>query len=288
MRCTKCGRFCKVKISEDDEKIQVYSDCSYCGIINIEKKEVEKVTEETIDYVKMFLASDYVKMFLAAFTVILIGTSAFLYLKVNEGNNTIAYANSIIEDIQHNYLQLNNSYFDLEGNYLSLLNTSASLEDYYSELQGMYSTLRNEYDNLEDMYSVLVLEKAELQDDYSELEGIKDSIQDELDDLLSFSKTIYLERDASYELPAGGNRTLAYNITYAGYIEVVFNSSTDIYFWVGSSVSENGYYARYPSYSNTAYNGTFTIPVCANVYLFIVNTNIDVGTSVTLTIEYIY
>jgi len=279
MKCPKCGRFSKLRISEEEGKVKIYSDCSFCGMVNIEEKDIEKIIGKETDYVKMFLA---------IFTVILIGTSAFLYLKVNEGNNTIAYANSIIENIQHNYLQLNNSYFDLEGNYLSLLNTSASLEDYYSELQGMYSTLRNEYDNLEDMYSVLVLEKAELQDDYSELEGIKDSIQGELDDLLSFSKTTYLERDASYELPAGGNMTISYNITYAGYIEIEFNSSTDIYFWVGSSVSENGYYARYPSYSNTAYNGTFTIPVCANVYLFIVNTNIDVGTSVTLTIEYIY
>ena len=188
----------------------------------------------------------------------------------------------------HNYQQLNNNYFDLAGNYNSLLNTSESLEKYYSELQEMYSTLRDEYDNLGDMYSVLVLEKAELQDDYSELEGVKDYIQGELDDILSFSKATYLERNASYELPAGENMTLSYNITFAGYVEVEFNSSTDIYFWVGSSVSENGYYARYPSFPNTAFNGTFTIPVCVNVYLFIVNTNVDVGTSVTLTIEYTY
>ena len=298
MRCPNCGRFCKVKISEDDEKIQVYADCSHCGIIDLEKKEVDKVAEErkevgevaeeTTDYVKMLLGGDNVKMFLAVFTVILICTSAFLYLKVNEGNNTIAYANSIIEEMGYGYQQLNNSYYDLEGNYLLLLNTSSSLEDYYSELQGMYSTLRDEYDNLEDMYSVLALEKAELQDDYSELKGIKDSIQGELDDILSFVKATYLEQNVSYELPAGGNMTLSYNITYAGYIEVEFNSTTDIYFWVGSSVSENGYYARYPSFSNTAYNGTITIPVCAHVYLFIVNANVDAGAIVTLTIEYIY
>ena len=279
MRCPRCGRFSKVKISEDEERIQIYTDCSYCGIVELEKKEAEKVAEETTDYVKMSLA---------VFAVVLIGASAFLYLKVNEGNDNIAYANSIIEEMGHSYRQLNSSYFDLEGSYLELLNTSASLEDYYSELQGMYSTLRGEYDNLEDMYSTLVLEKAELQDAYSALESIRDSIQGELDDILSFSKTTFLERDASYELPAGGNTTLTYDITYAGYIEVEFDSSTDIYLWVGSSVSENGYYARYPSFPNTAYNGTFTIPVCADVYLFIVNTDIDSGTSVTLTIEYVY
>ena len=272
MRCPNCGRFCKVKISEDDEKIQIYADCSYCGIIDLEIKEVDKVTEETTDYVKMLLG---------AFTVILIVTSAFLYLKVNEGNNT-ARAMGI------SYQQLNSSYFDLEGNYLSLLNTSECLDDYYSELQGMYSTLRDEYDNFEDMYSVLALEKAKLQDDYFELEDIKDSIQGELDDILSFSKATYLERNASYELLAGENMTLSYNITYAGYIEVEFNSSTEIYFWVGSSVSENGYYARYPAFPQTAYNGRFTVPVCFNVYLFIVNTNTDSGTNVTLTIEYTY
>ena len=279
MRCPKCGRFCKVKISEDDERLQIYADCSFCGIVDLEREDVGKVVEETTDYVKMFLA---------AFAVVLIGTSAFLYMRVSEGNDTIAYANSIIEEIQYNYLQLNVSYFDLEGNYLSLLNISESLEVYYSELQGMYSTLRDEYDNLEDMYSVLVLEKAELQEDYSELEGIKDSIQGELDDILSFSKATYLERDASYDLSAGENMTLSYDVTYAGYVVVEFDSLTDIYFWVGSSVSVDGYYARYPSFPNTAFNGTFTVPVCADVYLFIVNTDVDVDTSVTLTVEYVY
>ena len=279
MRCPKCGRFCKVKISEDDERLQIYADCSFCGIVDLEREDVGKVVEETTDYVKMFLA---------AFAVVLIGTSAFLYMRVSEGNDTIAYANSIIEEIQNHYLQLNVSYFDLEGNYLSLLNMSESLEVYYSELQGMYSTLRDEYDNLEDMYSVLVLEKAELQEDYSELEGIKDSIQGELDDILSFSKATYLERDASYDLSAGENMTLSYDVTYAGYVVVEFDSLTDIYFWVGSSVSGDGYYARYPSFPNTAFNGTFTVPVCADVYLFIVNTDVDVDTSVTLTVEYVY
>lgn len=268
MKCPNWGRFSKVKISDDD-KINIYSDCSYCGLINIVRNDIEKVTEKETDYLKIALA---------AFSIILLVTSVFLYIKLDEGNSNNAYDRSIIEE---GYIQLNNSYYSLRENYLILLNTSSSLEDYYIELQEMYSTFRSEYSDLEDLYLMLAQEKADLVDD-------KNSIQRELDDMLSFSKRFVLESDASYAVPAGRNMTLSYDITYAGFIEVNFTSFTDIYIWVGSSISENGYYARYPAFPQTAYNGTFTVPVCFDVYLFIVNTSTDSGTNVTLTIEYTY
>ena len=290
MKCPKCGRFSKVRISEEKGKVIIYSDCSFCGMINIERKDIEKVIEEETDYVKMFKEADFVKMLketdhvrilFAVFSTILLVTSAVLYVRVEEGNTNIAYARLIIEEIEDRY-------YALEDDYLLLLNTSSSLEDYYAELQEMYSTLRSEYSDLEDLHSSLAQEKADLQDDYLDLIDDKNSIQKELDDILSFSKMIILERNATYELPAGGNMTLPYNISYAGYIEVNFTSSTDIYIWVGSSISENGYYARYPAFPHTAFNGTFSVPVCVNLYLFIVNTNIGLGTNVTLTMEYTY
>ena len=290
MKCPKCGRFSKVRISEEKGKVKIYSDCSFCGIINIERKDIEKVTKKETDYMKMFKEADFMKIlketdhvriFFAVLSTILLVTSAVFYIRVEEGKTNFAYSLSIINEITGGYFQLNNSYYALEDDYLLLLNTSSSLEDYYAELQEMYSTLRSEYSDLEDLHSSLAQEKADLLDD-------KNSIQKELDDILSFSKMIILESNVTYELPAGGSMTLPYNISYAGYIEVNFTSSTDIYIWVGSSISENGYYARYPAFPHTAYNGTFTVPVSVNLYLFIVNTNIGLGTNVTLTIEYTY
>lgn len=281
MKCPKCGRFSKVRISEEKGKVIIYSDCSFCGMINIERKDIEKVIEKDVDYMKMLKEADHVRIFFAVISTILLVTSAVLYIRVEEGNTNIAYARSIIEDIEDRY-------FALEDDYLLLMNASSSLEDYYAELQEMYSTLRSEYSDLEDLHSSLTQEKADLQDDYFDLIDDKNSIQKELDDILSFSKMIILESNVTYELPAGGNMTLPYNISYAGYIEVNFTSSTDIYIWVGSSISENGYYARYPAFPHTAYYGSFTVPVSVNLYLFIVNTNIGLGTNVTLTIEYTY
>jgi len=197
-----------VKISEDDEKIHVYADCSYCGIINLERKEVDKVTEETkdyvkrlftsdyvkrlftSDYVKRFLASDYVKIFLIIFVVVFGGASAFLYYQVGEKNLEIE---AILAVAHENYSNLNESYRSLERNYLSLLNTSAALEGYYSDLQDMYSSMRSEYSILEDSYSNLTREKAVLLGDYFALVDERDGLEEELEGLLTFSEETVLD-----------------------------------------------------------------------------------------------
>ena len=138
----------------------------------------------------------------------------------------------------------------------------------------MYSTLRSEYSDLESRYSTL-------QQDYTALRG-------ELDDVMNLGKSIVLEDNRTLELSAGGNTTLSYDTFYAGYIEVNFTSSTDVYIWVGSSVTEDEYYARFPSYPDTASSGAFRIPVCATVYIYIMNTSEELDALVNLTIKYVY
>lgn len=284
MKCPKCGRFSKRKESDEDGVIRVYSECAVCGIIKVENlNETNAVKESTGSgsiMLTMFSRIDYVKFFLAVLTLALLYSSTFFYFQLMQKNN-------LISRTEESYQALLSSYYTLEENYLTLLNTTEDFEKYYNELQEMYTTVRNEYSNLEDMYSLLAQEKSQLQNQYSALHANFVSVQKELDDILSFSKDSYLERNASYEIHAGKNRTLLYNISYAGFIDVNFTSSTEIYFWVGSSVA-NGYYARYPSFPYTSYNGTFTIPVSHDVYLFVVNSNENENTNITLSIKYTY
>jgi hypothetical protein len=273
-----------VKISEDGGKIDIYSDCPACGEIKVDGEIFAERIEGESFAERIEEKYDYVKIFLIIFMIILGGMSAFLYNRVGEKNLEI---DAILAIAQENYSNLNESYRSLESDYLSLLNTSAALEGYYSDLQDMFSSIRGEYSILEDSYSNLTQENADLLGDYFALLGDKEDLERELDELLTFSKDAVLD-NMTVEILAGGNVTLIYDIEYAGYVEVNFSSSVDILFWVGGSGTEGTYYARYPDYPNTAFNGTFTIPVIETAYLYIGNPNDELAATVSFTVRYIY
>ena len=113
-------------------------------------------------------------------------------------------------------------------------------------------------------------------------------VQKELDDTLSFSKSTVIANNSSYVIPPGGNMTISYDIIYAGYIEVNFTSTTDIFLWIGSPVSKDAYYFRFPAFPHTAFNGTFIVPVSNAVFLFIENTDVEASGVVIITIKYTY
>jgi hypothetical protein len=152
----------------------------------------------------------------------------------------------------------------------------------------MYQDMRQEYSDLLGLQSGIIQENAELKDQISQLNLEKDVIQKELDDLLSFSKSTIIVNNSSHVLPPGGNTTLTYDIVYAGYIEVNFTSTTDIFLWIGSPVSEDAYYFRYPSFPHTAFKGAFIVPVSHAVFLFIENADVELSSEVNITIKYTY
>ena len=273
-----------MKISEDGGKIDIYSDCPACGEIKVEGETfAERIEGETVAE-RIEEKTDYMKIILITFMILFGGASAFLYYQVGEKNLEI---DAILAIAQDNYSHLNESYRSLESNYLSLLNTSASLEGYYSDLQDMYSSIRSEYSILEDSYSNLTQDNAILLGDYFALLDENEDLEKELDELLTFSKDMVLD-NMTVEILPGRNVTLIYDIEYAGYVEVNFSSSVDILFWVGGSGIEGTYYARYPDYPNTAFNGTFTIPVIETAYLYIGNPNDELAATVSFTVRYIY
>jgi len=254
MRCPRCGRFSKeVKVLDESGRLVVYSDCVNCGRVSLD----EKAIPEWPEFEKKI---DFVKVFLALFLVVSVGITGFLYYRMTQYE-------LVIEDFQVKYL-------DLLNNYQSLLNTSSSLELFYDELQEMYSVLRGEFSVLEGMYSDLLREKV--------------ALQREFDEIMSFNRSVLLEYNRTLDLSAGGNVTLSYETIFAGYIEVNFTSLVEIFFWVGSSVTENNYYARYPPFPETASNGTIRVPAYGELYIFIKNPSEDVSAIVILTVKYVY
>jgi RNase P subunit RPR2 len=268
LRCPNCGRYSKVHIKKRRGGEEIVSVCSYCGEINLySEKSVEKTGRPF----------DYLKIILIITTIVFAGVSTFLYYRSRA------------------LVSLDVQYTELTDDYSILLNISDTLREYYdntrtnySELQIMYQDLRQEYSDLLSLHSGSIQENTELMDQISQLNLEKDIIQKELDDMLSFSKSTIIENNSSYVILPGGNTTLTYNIVYAGYIEVNFTSTTDIFLWIGSPVSEDTYYFRFPAFPHTVFNGTFIVPVSNAVFLFMENTNVELSGEVIISIKYIY
>lgn len=203
---------------------------------------------------------DLVKIFLIVLVAVLAVTSGLFYYQ-------IAQWELALEEFEE-------SYSSLRSDYENLYNSYSNIEIYYNELQDMYSSLSEEYMDLQNRYT-------DLQNKYTDL-------QNEYDEILYFEKRLILEKEKTLNLAGGENTTLLYDTFFAGYIEVYFNASVDIFFWVGSSLIEDIYYARYPQFPNTATNGTFIIPVCSKVCLYIKNPNELMNATITLTITYVY
>lgn len=258
MRCPKCGRFSKViKVYENEKDEVIYSDCKYCGRVLIDDtiNERDSGANKTKEYV--------MGIFIIVFFVVSAGLSGYLYFKINSNR-------LVIDDLSRRYM-------DIRNEYLALRNVSDSLETYYEEIQEMYSTLRDEYSQLEESYILSLQEKASLYNEF-----------DALNDIIDLEESIFLEYNRSIHLLPERNITLSYDTIYGGYVIVNYNASSDIVLWIGSSVTENEYYARHPPFPQTALNGTFTVPVCRTVYVYIYNPSEENEAVLTLSINHIY
>jgi hypothetical protein len=247
---------------------EFFSVCSYCGIIKLHSEKPTKKTGRSFDYLKIMLIIT---------TVIFASFSTFLYFRSQTLNSLDAQYNELIDD------------------YTILLNISDTLREYYditrsnySELLIRYQDLRQEYSEILDLHSGSIQENAELMNQISQLYLEKEVLQKDLDDILSFSKSTIIDHNSSYFIQPGGNTTVTYDIVYAGYIEVNFTSKTDVFLWIGSPVSEDAYYFRFPAFPYTALNGTFIVPVSNAVFIFIKNTDVELSGEINITVKYTY
>lgn len=174
---------------------------------------------------------------------------------------------------KHAFDMLQEDYVILRQEHISLQNNTSTLETYYNDVQDRYSRLKNEYADLQNLYLALQRDMMELQNKY--------------DDVFDLKKEVILESSKILEILPEENLILFYELDL-GYINVNFSSSAEIYFWIGSSLTEEKYYSRYPPFPKTVYNGAFTVPVCDDVYLNIYNPNPETISKITLTIKLTY
>jgi hypothetical protein len=291
MRCPECKRYSKeVRTTENNGSTSIYSECKNCGKILIDRiqREITQVDKKT-DFMKPSSApinegveavlgrttdrmktlreyarkTDAVKTLLVVFSVFTACvTGYFFYGRAQDQR--------VIKDMQVSYL-------DLYDRYLTLEKKFSSTNSYYNEITEMYSDLRDEYSEFANKYVTILREKNSLQNEVAMLEEI-----------INFERYIIFESNRTVELPPQGNATLLYETNYAGFIEVNFTASTDIYLWIGSSINEEVYFARFPTFPNTTVNGSFKIPVCSTVYINISNPNEENEVDVRLSVKYTY
>ena len=225
---------------------------------------------------------DFEKIILITFSLVFILLSAFLIYQTNQKN-------FLVKDFEAKYS-------DLAEKYETSINASSVLRGYYNELQGSYDILLLNFGDIQDYYEDLQGDMENLQNNYLELENLygsllleKELLELELGDIIGFKKRMVLEENKTLVLYAEDNRTLSYEMPFAGFIELNFTSSVDIVIWVGSSVIDDLYYARIPpTFPDTSNGGSFTIPALRTIYVYLYNPNETLETEVVLDINYFY
>jgi len=155
-----------------------------------------------------------------------------------------------------------------------LENRSSTLNSYYDVLTGNYLSLRDDYSDLNNIYSELLSRHYALQQEY--------------DDVVNLRKERALVEDEVIVLEPKGNHTLTYSLGAAGYVEVDFHASGEVFYWVGSPIVEGVYYSRYPQFPQTSRSGVFRVPAASRLYVIMMNPDQSNGVEVSFSISYVY
>ena len=161
----------------------------------------------------------------------------------------------------------------LEDGYLELHDQSTALNTYYQELQTRYNESMEDYEELNRNYTRVLKEYQDLKKEYF--------------DVINHKKMVVLEENREINLGGGENVSLDYGLPASGYIELEYESTEEIYIWIGSTIQEEGYYARYPAFPDTASSAKVRVPVSPDLIVFIGNPNTG-DSSVNLNITLIY
>lgn len=161
----------------------------------------------------------------------------------------------------------------VEANYGALENRTGTLEAYYQQLQDQYSSLMTDYTDMKGRYEALIQSDALLQREY--------------DDVINLNKQVLVEENKGLRLAPGENVTIVYEIPASGYVEVEVNSTKEVFVWVGSSLVDGIYYARFPSFPQTASVFSFKVPASPSLYFFIENADTDEA-EIVISINLVY
>src|SRR4030042_845027 len=162
----------------------------------------------------------------------------------------------------------------LEYRYHVLENRTSMLDSYYDVLTNNHLSLREDYSGLNSEYTELVRRHYALQQEY--------------DDVVNLRKESVLAEDEVIVLGPRGNHTLSYSLDAAGYVEVDFHASGEVFHWVGSSVVDGVYYSRYPQFPQTSSSGVFRVPAASRLYVIVMNPDLSKEVEVSFSIIYVY
>lgn len=249
---------------------------SIMALTNQVKSRSYKKSSPALKYVNFFVLG------LVCVVIITLSTSIFFYYQTITNN-------SAIKDLQIKHTELIKEYD-------SAINTVNILRNYNDELLHNYELLKSSYEELQDYYEELQIdlqnlqnEKIKLENNYLKVLEEKNSLEKELNNIENFENINVLETDKLLVIQPKKNVTLSYDTTFAGYIQINISASKDIIIWIGSSITDELYYARLPpSFPNTITQGSFVVPTCCTTHIFVINPNENTEVEVELSITYTY
>lgn len=232
------------------------------------------------------------QVFIAVIVIVTISTSLFFFYQYTQSNKIIKEYKSNYADLSVKYEAstntssiLRNYYDEVSFNYQTLLTMFEDLNSYYEKLQSNYQTLETNYQELEIEYNEIILKNQAIIDN---LQSELTSYEHMLDDMLNFRRKEILDIN-TVEIISRGNLSLSYDADFAGYIEISFNSSSNVVIWVGSSILSEIYYARIPfSFPDTAFGGSYFIPACEKIHIYIINPSETTNVIVEYLLTYHY
>jgi len=266
--------------------------------ISMERKRT--LYDRILTYYNQIILSKNIK-YIPILVLVLFGSiSVYFYLENNNEINILRLDN---ENLVNSYSDLNSSYYDLQNN-------ATILEDYYGYIKSLYNELYVNYTDLSGMYSdlyddlvvinsqysvssenyvVLQSNYLLLLEDYNNISYGYDGATKLLSDIQNLALHSMLNNQENIEIGPRNNKTFTYNISYAGFLEINFTSSTELLVWVGSSAVEPNYYARYPIYPQISDHGSFQIPVAGdNAYIYLENPDPVSIADIVLSVKYVY
>jgi prefoldin subunit 5 len=106
--------------------------------------------------------------------------------------------------------------------------------------------------------------------------------------IVNMEKSIELEYDKHITIPADTVSYLSYKTNFAGYIAVMFTSTSGVFFDMGSTQVSDTWFGTYPR-TGTAVTGSFKVPVMpGTTYIKITNPSLTTEAVVYLYLTYIY
>ena len=186
----------------------------------------------------------------------------------------------------------------LEEEYMTLFSRFITLTNYHETLIDVKDNLLLENENIRDTYSdqikanitnqmqinqikqensLLIENITQLQDEYDLICEDYVILKDQLVRARAIengNRTVHLEDNKEIYIESNDEIILEYNFEYAGLLIINFTSTDEVFFWIGSSLIGEVYYARYPyNWPETSSGDEIIVPIYGKTFVYLKNPN---------------